>query len=221
MSENYIILQGLPGAGKGTQARLLEKNLPLKHVSCGDVFRDHVRQRTAFGRKAQSHIEAGTLTPDEETNEMFLKYLSELSTTPSLLLEGFPRTLTQLSSFDRFIDENGHSLRAMIQLVVAEEELVSRLMTRRMCPKCGRTYNAEAVRPAFSGRCDVDHETLVQRAEDIDETLIRSRLDTYRKAEQPVVDKFSERGLLVPIPADGGVADVTRKISRELMPLLN
>jgi len=185
-----LIILGPPGAGKGTQARLIAESLGVKHLDCGQVIRNEVSDETVFGKKAREHMVSGGLVPDELIIEMMLKRLSEQDCIGGFLLDGFPRTVKQARGLDGFLIDNGFRLDYIIYLGISEETAVSRLSARRYCPACGRVYNLQTMPPVVEGQCDCGGQ-LEQRPDDMPDTVL-NRLRVYREETAPLIDYYSK-----------------------------
>lgn len=198
--KNTFLLFGLPGSGKGTQAQILAERFGTQHISCGDLFRWHIKHNSEFGQKAKAYIERGELTPDSETTAMFLSHLARQDFARVLIIEGFPRTVNQETSLESFIANNDGCIKQAILLQADVEELVKRISGRYICPSCRRIYNLYHAPPQIPEVCDIDGVKLERRSDDR-EDLVRHRLQTYLAAESPVWDYFSTRSLLSKIDA--------------------
>lgn len=209
--KNTFLLFGLPGAGKGTQAQILAEKFGLKHISCGDIFRLHIRRNSEFGQKARTYIERGELTPDSETNIMFLEYLAQQDLSNTFIIEGFPRTLAQTENLERFIKAKDGHIKQAIFLEVEVEKLVKRISGRRICPMCGRIYNLYYSPPQQPEICDMDGIVLECRTDD-KEQFVRHRLHTYLATESPVWEYFHSQSLLTKIDATGSIEEVSSNI---------
>lgn len=198
--KNTFLLFGLPGAGKGTQSQILAKRFGLQHISCGDLFRWHVKNNSEFGKRARTYIERGELTPDSETTTMFFEHLVQRHLSKTLIIEGFPRTLPQTAALESFIAANDGHIKQAILLEARVEELVKRISGRRVCPMCGRIYNLYNTPYQKLEICDTDGVALETRTDDREE-LVRHRLHTYFATENPVWGYFSAKSLLIKINA--------------------
>ena len=190
-----IIMLGAPGAGKGTQADLLAKELRIPHISTGDIFRRNIKEGTELGRKAKEFMDAGKLVPDELTIAMLLDRIAGEDCGNGYILDGFPRTIPQAESLKKALDEKKDGIDVCIDIEVPDETIANRMSGRRSCPKCGATYHVEFNRPAKEGVCDACGAELVQRADDKAETVLE-RLRTYHELTQPLIDYYSAQGIL-------------------------
>ena len=208
-----LILLGPPGAGKGTQAKLLSLELRVPHISTGDMFRDHKARGTELGKKVQAIMDAGGLVTDEVTNAMVKDRLSRPDVAPGFLLDGYPRTVPQAQALDQLLQSLGRTIDRVLSYEVAEEVLVDRMSGRRSCPKCGAVYHVVQNPPQRAGFCDRDDTGLVQRDDDKPETVKR-RLDEYARKTEPLRRYYAERGLVSSVTGVGtpeGILAATRK----------
>ncbi|MGE5599406.1 MAG: adenylate kinase [Bacteroidota bacterium] len=202
-----LILLGPPGAGKGTQAKLLVDRYGIPHISTGDIFRAAIKAGTALGRQAQSYLDRGMLVPDEVVIGIVTERLGEPDCREGFLLDGFPRTVPQADALERTLAEGKRTLTAAIDLEVPDEVLLRRLTGRRVCHACGAVYHLEAKAPAAPGRCDACGGELYQRDDDRPET-VAERLRVYAAQTKPLIDYYDRRGLLLRIDARGSIAEV-------------
>jgi adenylate kinase len=206
-----IVLVGPPGAGKGTQAQYLAKNLSIPHISTGDLFRANISQGTPLGQQAQEYMKAGQLVPDEVTVGMAKDRMAQPDAAEGFLLDGFPRNLPQAKVLDDILTAAGLKLDAVLDLEVPEEEVVKRIAGRRTCRSdSSHTFHVEYSPSKTEGRCDVCGGELYQREDDTEET-VRRRLEVYHRETEPIVDYYEARGLVVTISALGRVAEVTQR----------
>lgn len=205
-----LIIFGPPGAGKGTQARLLEDRRGLAHISTGEILREAIREDTAFGRKARSYIEAGELVPDDIVWTLAEEAL-EAQHFDDFVLDGYPRTLHQAQWLTNLLGEKEAPLTAVVSLEVSDDVLVRRLSRRRVHVETGETYHLDYDPPPD----EVDPELIVQRSDDKPET-VRKRLEVYRENTDPLKSYYRERGLLLPVDGAGTIEDVYRRIMRAL-----
>ena len=207
-----IILLGPPGAGKGTQAKLLAERLGLAHVASGDLFRSHLERGTPLGLQAKRYMEQGLLVPDEVTIQMVLERVRALEEGRGVLLDGFPRTLPQAEALDRALAQQGQQVDAALLLEVPEEEVQRRITGRRTCPRCQAVYHVEHHPPQVPGRCDVCGAELEQRPDDRPEAVQR-RLQVYREQTTPLVDYYARQGKLRRVPGTGTVEEVQGRLA--------
>lgn len=208
-----LILLGPPGAGKGTQAKLLSVELGVPHISTGDMFRDHKARGTDIGRQVQAIMDAGGLVTDDITNAMVKDRLSRSDVEPGFILDGYPRTVGQAEFLDDLLRSAGRSIDRAVSYVVAEETVVERISGRRSCPRCGAVYHVSSNPPARGGFCDRDDTALVQRDDDKPEN-VRMRLQEYGAKTEPLRRFYRERRLLTEVEGVGtpeGILAATRK----------
>jgi adenylate kinase len=208
-----LILLGPPGAGKGTQAKLLSVDLGVPHISTGDMFRDHKARGTDIGRQVQAIMDAGGLVTDDITNAMVKDRLSRPDVAPGFILDGYPRTVGQAEFLDDLLRSLGRTIDRAISYEVAEEMVVERISGRRSCPKCGAVYHVSANPPARAGFCDRDDTALVQRDDDKPEN-VRLRLEEYGTKTEPLRRYYRDRALLTEVEGVGtpdGILAATKK----------
>ncbi|MGX7196281.1 adenylate kinase [Enterococcus olivae] len=191
-----LILMGLPGAGKGTQAERIIAEYAIPHISTGDMFRAAMANETALGLEAKSYMDKGELVPDEVTNGIVKERLAESDTDKGFLLDGFPRTLDQAQALDAMMKDLGKEIDAVVEIHVPEEILVDRLAGRYMCRECGATYHKVFNPTKVEGTCDRcgGHE-FYQREDDKPET-VKNRLAVNVKSSEPILAYYKEKGLL-------------------------
>ncbi len=220
-----IIMLGPPGAGKGTQAKLLAETLGIPQISTGDILRDNVARKTELGLKAKDIMGRGDLVPDELVCDMVADRLLQADCARGFILDGFPRTVRQAEWLDAQLgkmrvgkDEEGQKACAepvVIALVVEYNHLLQRLTGRRSCPTCGLIYNVYYQPPKVPGICDVDGTTLVARPDDAEE-VIAERLKAYERLTLPLVAYYGDRGRLIEVNGDQPVEAVTAQMFRAL-----
>jgi adenylate kinase len=199
-----MAILGAPGAGKGTQARLLAKAYAVPQISTGEMFRDHLRRGTSIGQQVRPLLAAGQLAPDDLTCQMVRARLAEADCDSGYILDGFPRSLVQAECLDAMLGDRQETLDMVLNLAVPDGVIVERLTARRMCPECGTIYSLIHNPPADPRYCD-QHETpveLVQREDDTEAT-VRKRLAVYHKVTQPILDYYQARNLLQTVEGDG------------------
>lgn len=211
----YIIFLGAPGAGKGTQAAELARELKLVHVATGDLFRQALEQGTELGLKAKSYMEKGVLVPSQITISMVGERLSAPDCAGGAILDGFPRNLEQAEALDKALTQKGRAIDKVVYIKVSEEELLKRLSGRWICRKCQAPYHATDSPPKVAGKCDKCGGELYQRPDD-NEVSIKKRLEVYFAETAPLIDYYTGGGKLLDIDGEGGVAEVNRRIKTAL-----
>lgn len=206
----HIVLLGAPGAGKGTQADILCKEMNLAHIASGDLFRQALDQKTELGLLAKSYMEAGKLVPDEITIKMILERVSQPDCASGCLFDGFPRTLEQAKALDRAFAEQGGKIDKVIYIKVAEEELVKRLSGRWICRNCQTPYHIVSSPPKVPGKCDKCGAELYQRPDDTEET-VRERLKVFSTQTMPIINYYRKQNKLVEVDGNLGIQDVARQ----------
>jgi adenylate kinase len=203
----YVVLLGLPGAGKGTQAAYLSQHLGLAHITTGELFREHIRQGTELGERARPYVESGQLVPDEITIAMLLERLSAPDAARGALLDGFPRTLNQARALDEALARRGAGIDIAVYLEVSQEELVRRLSGRWNCRQCGAVYHEVFSPPRRSGVCDRCGGELYQREDDRPD-VVRRRLEVNLQQLQELLDYYERQGKLVRVNGEQSVEGV-------------
>ncbi|MCG1821749.1 adenylate kinase [Staphylococcus epidermidis] len=206
-----IILMGLPGAGKGTQASEIVKKFPIPHISTGDMFRKAIKDETDLGKEAKSYMDRGELVPDEVTVGIVKERISEDDAKKGFLLDGFPRTIDQAESLSQIMSELDREIDAVINIEVPEEELMNRLTGRRICEKCGTTYHLVFNPPKVDGICDIDGGKLYQREDDNPET-VSNRLSINVKQSKPILEYYNNKGVLKNIDGSKDIDEVTNDV---------
>lgn len=206
-----IVLVGPPGAGKGTQAEVLTKNLSIPHISTGDLFRANISQGTDLGKQAKAYMDAGDLVPDEVTIGMAEDRLDASDAAEGFLLDGFPRNEHQAQALDGYLAGHGLALDGVLDLEVPEDEVVKRIAGRRVCRNnSAHVFHVEYKKPQAEGVCDVCGGELYQRSDDA-EDKVRNRLDVYHRETEPIIDYYKRQNLVVTISALGSVEEVTAR----------
>jgi len=202
-----IVLMGLPGAGKGTQADKIVEKYAIPHISTGDMFRAAIKDGTELGLKAKSFMDEGALVPDEVTIGIVRERLSKPDCEKGFLLDGFPRTVPQAEALDALLVDLGKSIEHVLNIQVAQEDLIKRLTGRRICKECGTAYHLVFNPPAKDGVCDKDGGELYQRADDNPET-VTNRLEVNMKQTQPLLDFYDNKGVLTNIDGQQHITKV-------------
>ncbi|UOQ83930.1 adenylate kinase [Gracilibacillus salinarum] len=210
-----LILMGLPGAGKGTQAEKIVEKYDIPHISTGDMFRLAIKEGTELGQKAKSYMDEGALVPDEVTIGIVKERLSKDDCQKGFLLDGFPRTLAQAEALDELLSNMNRSIDFVLHVDVAKEKLVERLTGRRICPKCGTTYHVLFNPPEVEGVCDKDGEALIQREDDQPST-VSNRLEVNLEQTQPMLDFYANKGDLVTFNGSQEIEKVFSDIDEKL-----
>ena len=199
-----LILLGAPGAGKGTQAEKICEKLSIPAISTGNMLREAMANGTEMGLKAKSFIDAGKLVPDEVVIGIIDERLKQDDCKNGFILDGFPRTIPQAEA----LDEMGVRIDKVIDIEVPDEKIASRLSGRRVCLKCGATYHTEFKKPKTEGICDACGDTLVQRKDDMPETVL-DRLKTYHEQTEPLKGYYEKKCILRVVEGQEEVADTT------------
>jgi adenylate kinase len=211
-----LLIMGPPGAGKGTQAKLLVERFGLAHLSTGDILRSEVRQGSALGKKAKGYMDAGDLVPDALMNEMIGEHIQRSRPT-GFLLDGYPRTIPQAEAIDEYLASHQIVLDGVLNVRVEDDLLVDRIVNRASCA-CGEVYNLKTRPPRKPGRCDVCGAKLQVRADDDVETL-KNRLRAYREKTEPVVGYYRSRGVLRDVSGEGAIDAVHAALVEEIRSL--
>ena len=207
-----IVLVGPPGAGKGTQAKIVADRLKIPAISTGDIFRANVGAGTPLGLEARSYMDSGRLVPDSVTIAMVRDRLSQPDVAPGFLLDGFPRNVPQAEELETILAGMDTKLDVVLELVVDNDEVVKRIAGRRLCRNDStHIFHVDFNQPSVAGVCDTCGGELYQRDDDKEET-VRERLAVYERETAPIVGFYAERGLLSTIEATGALEDVTARI---------
>lgn len=190
-----IIMLGAPGAGKGTQAKMIADKYGVPHISTGDIFRANIKNDTELGMEAKKYMDQGLLVPDELTVRILLDRVAQDDCKNGYVLDGFPRTIPQAEVLDSELTKLGDHIDYAINVDVPDENIVKRMSGRRACLTCGATYHIEHVPPKKEGICDVCGSELVLRDDDKPET-VKNRLNVYHEQTQPLIDFYTEKGVL-------------------------
>jgi adenylate kinase len=212
-----LILLGPPGAGKGTQAKLLASALSVPHISTGDMFRDHKARGTAIGKQVQAIMDSGGLVTDDITNAMVDERLARADVMPGCILDGYPRTVGQAEHLDGLLARLGRTVGQALSYEVSEDALVDRIGGRRSCPTCGAVYHLTQNPPKKVGTCDQDGVALVQREDDRPEK-VRTRMQEYAAKTAPLKAYYARRGLVLELDGLGLpeaiLAETRRRLGR-------
>ncbi|QGX63975.1 adenylate kinase [Bacillus sp. ms-22] len=214
-----LVLMGLPGAGKGTQAERIVDDYGIPHISTGDMFRAAMKEETQLGLEAKSFIDKGELVPDEVTIGIVRERLGKNDCEQGFLLDGFPRTVAQAEALEDILKDLGRTIDYVINIKVDKDALLERLTGRRICKNCGATYHLVFNPPAKENVCDKCGGELYQRADDNAET-VSTRLEVNLKQTEPLLNFYSEKGYLVNIDGAKQINDVYADI-KDLLGGLN
>ncbi|GFI04907.1 MAG: adenylate kinase [Lachnospiraceae bacterium] len=202
-----IIMLGAPGAGKGTQAKMIADKYHVPHISTGDIFRANIKNGTELGMEAKKYMDQGLLVPDELTVKILLDRVAKDDCQNGYVLDGFPRTIPQAEVLDKALSEINDKIDFAINVDVPDENIIRRMGGRRACLSCGATYHVEHVPPQKEGICDACGKELVLRDDDKPET-VGNRLDVYHKQTQPLIDFYSAKGILKTVDGTVDMKDV-------------
>ena len=208
-----LVFLGPPGTGKGTQAQRLSQTRGWAALSSGDVLRKEIRDGSDIGKQAAQYVEAGTLVPDEVVTGVMLSAIDKLSAGSGFVLDGFPRTLPQAETLARGLHQRGQQVDAVLDFRMDDEQIVRRIVGRRVCTKCGATYNIEFFRPKVAGLCDSCGGALSQRVDDREDVIV-TRLETYRSQTAPLDEYYSRQGLLHVVDASADPETVEAQVVR-------
>lgn len=207
----YLVFLGAPGAGKGTQADLVSRELGLKHISSGDLFRSALKKGTDLGLKAKEYMTRGELVPDEITISMVLERISAPDCQKGIILDGFPRNLEQARALDEALGARVKTIDKAFYIMVSEGELIGRLGGRWVCRKCQAPYHLTDSPPKAAGVCDKCGGELYQRPDDTP-TTVKNRLRVYFEQTAPLIDYYSRMGKLVEVAGEGTPTEVAQLI---------
>ncbi len=210
-----IVMLGAPGAGKGTQAKMIAGKYHVPHISTGDIFRSNIKNGTELGKKAKEYMDQGLLVPDELTVDLVIDRLSQKDCKDGYILDGFPRTIPQAEALDAALAERGEKMDYAIDVDVPDENIVSRMSGRRACTGCGATYHI-VHNPSKKGDvCEVCGETLILRDDDKPET-VQKRLTVYHEQTQPLIEYYTKQNILKTVDGTQDMNDVFAAITKIL-----
>jgi len=203
-----LVFLGPPGAGKGTQAKLLSQRMEFLHLSTGDLLREAVKNQTPLGKKAKEYMDRGELVPDE----LIVQLIEEtMPKDGNVILDGFPRTVNQALALEEMLKGKGKKISKVLFFDVPDEVIIDRLSGRRVCSKCGAVYHVKYNPPKVEGVCDLCGGSLVQRDDDREE-VVKKRLEVYRKQTQPLIEFYQDRGIIYRLDAEKGVEELFEEI---------
>lgn len=207
-----IILLGPPGAGKGTQAKLISEKYSIPHISTGDMFRKNISEKTPLGIEAKRYMDNGQLVPDEVTIGIVKDRLKLEDCKKGFLLDGFPRTVKQAEALDEILKDNEQKIDTALLIDVPKEFILERMTGRRVCSKCGASYHIK-FNPSKNGeKCDICNGDLIQRKDDTEAT-VKERLDVYDRQTQPLIQYYKKQDALSEVEGTGEITEVFKKVS--------
>jgi len=206
-----IITLGAPGAGKGTQAKMIADKYQIPHISTGDIFRSNIKSGTELGMEAKKYMDQGQLVPDELTVKILLDRVANEDCKNGYVLDGFPRTIPQATVLENALNDLNESIDFAIDVAVADEVIINRMSGRRACVACGATYHIVNIPPAVEGICDRCNSELILRDDDQEET-VKNRLKVYHDQTQPLIDFYTQRNVLHAVDGTLSLNEVFDKI---------
>lgn len=210
-----IVMLGAPGAGKGTQAKMIASKYHIPHISTGDIFRANIKEGTELGNKAKSYMEQGLLVPDELVVDLVVDRLTWDDAKEGYVLDGFPRTIPQAEALTKALSEKEEVLDHAINIEIPDQNIIERMGGRRACVSCGATYHIINVPPMIEGKCDKCGAELILRDDDKPET-VRKRLEVYHDQTQPLIDYYGNEGVLKEVDGTADMADVFAAVCKIL-----
>ena len=210
-----VIMLGAPGAGKGTQAVRVAEEDKIPHISTGDIFRANIKGGTELGKKAKGYMDAGQLVPDELVCDLVADRIQKDDCANGFVLDGFPRTIPQAKALDEALAKLGQSMDFAVNIDVPDEAIIQRMSGRRACLSCGATYHIVYKAPKVADVCDTCGSALVIREDDKPET-VKNRLDVYHAQTQPLIDYYTNAGILVTVDGTQNMDDVFADIKAKL-----
>lgn len=210
-----IIMLGAPGAGKGTQAKMIADQYKIPHISTGDIFRANIKNGTELGMEAKKYMDQGLLVPDELTVKILLDRVAKEDCKKGYVLDGFPRTIPQAEVLDKALEKIGDKIDFAIDVDVPDENIVKRMGGRRSCVGCGATYHIEHIPPKKEGICDTCGMELILRDDDKPET-VQNRLNVYHTQTQPLIEFYRKKGILQTVDGTVDMKDVFAAIVKIL-----
>ena len=210
-----IVMLGAPGAGKGTQAKMIAAEYGIPHISTGDIFRANIKEGTELGVKAKAYMDQGLLVPDELTCDLVVDRIQQSDAKNGYVLDGFPRTIPQAEALTNALAEKGEKVDFAINIDVPDQNIIDRMGGRRACVSCGATYHIVNIPPKKEGICDVCGAELILRDDDKPET-VKKRLDVYHEQTQPLIDYYKAEGVLKDVDGTVDMKDVFESIVKVL-----
>lgn len=206
-----IIMLGAPGAGKGTQAKKIAEKYQIPHISTGDIFRANIKNGTELGKKAKTYMDQGLLVPDELVVDLVVDRVGQEDCANGYVLDGFPRTIPQAEALDRALAERGQKMDYAVDVEVPDENIINRMSGRRACVGCGATYHLVYAPTKKENVCDNCGGELILRDDDKPET-VKKRLDVYHEQTQPLIEYYTNSGILKTVDGTADIGDVFAEI---------
>lgn len=210
-----IIMMGPPGAGKGSQAKIIAKEYSIPHISTGDMFRSALKNETPMGLKAKEFMDKGELVPDSVVNGLVEERISQDDCKNGYVLDGYPRTINQADALSDILEDKQQEIDVVISIDTSDETVIKRLTGRRVCVSCGAIYHVDNNPPEEQGVCDLCEGEVVQREDDKEET-VRNRLEVYKKQTKPLIEYYEKKDLLVEVDGEQELSDVFADIKEIL-----
>ena len=207
-----IIMLGAPGAGKGTQAKMIAAKYGIPHISTGDIFRANIKNGTELGAKAKQYMDKGELVPDELVVDLVIDRFKEDDCKNGYVLDGFPRTIPQAEALDKALTAIGENVDYAINVEVPDENIINRMGGRRACVGCGATYHVVYSPTKVEGKCDTCGGDLIIRDDDKPET-VKNRLSVYHEQTQPLIDYYTKKGIIKEVDGTVDMNDVFKAIT--------
>lgn len=213
----YIVMLGKPGSGKGTVGKMLSEQLGIVHISSGELFRSYIKKAGEIGKEIDSYVSQGNLVPDDLAIKLVEKRLLEIDCKDGVILDGFPRTVTQAEALDKFLKLHGCKINIAIELELSDEDIIERIVNRRVCSNvdCREVYNLEFKKPKQEGICDLCGHKLMQREDDKIET-VEKRLKTYHETSEKLVDYYKAQDLLYAVKLNLNSGKTSEDVVKEV-----
>src|SRR5690554_4266512 len=206
-----MIFVGPPGAGKGSQAKIISQTLNIPHISTGDMFRTHIKGATKLGLEAKKYTDQGLLVPDDITNQMVKDRLGQKDVQKGFIFDGYPRTPDQASFLDHLMVSFNQQIDVVLNITSSDDVIIKRITGRWTCPVCGAIYHIDNYPPKVAGICDNDGATLKQRKDDQKETIIR-RLNVYKEETFPLIKYYANKNLLMDVDGNQSLEMITKHV---------
>lgn len=213
----YIVMLGKPGSGKGTVGKMLSEQLGMIHISSGELFRSYIKRAGEIGKEIDFYVSKGNLVPDNLAIKLVEKRLLELDCKNGVILDGFPRTVTQAEALDKFLNLHKCKINIALELELSDEDITKRIINRRVCSNvdCREVYNLEFKKPKQEGICDLCQNKLIQREDDKIET-VQNRLKTYHKTSEKLVDYYKAQDLLYTVKLNLNSGKTSEDVVKEV-----